>query len=162
MLGWFFQTDGSIVPLVLRLTLAVVMFPHGAQKTLGWFIHAHSNIEWFVRLVFRVGKNTFKQEDLDRRLNAHGFDLSDVAQRAPDAAPAPARDAVAGARGHPAGASDRSAPGHATLNCHDVTSSPAHHRPVQQLLVPKGASQTRTELGCGRVDGSYTHCNTSR
>jgi len=37
MLGWFFQTDGSIVPLVLRLTLAVVMFPHGAQKTLGWF-----------------------------------------------------------------------------------------------------------------------------
>src|SRR5256885_16097732 len=37
MLGWLFQTDGSIVPLVLRLTLAVVMFPHGAQKTLGWF-----------------------------------------------------------------------------------------------------------------------------
>ena len=37
MLGWLFQTDGSLVPLVLRLTLAVVMFPHGAQKTLGWF-----------------------------------------------------------------------------------------------------------------------------
>ena len=37
MLGWLFQTDGSIVPLVLRLTLAVVMFPHGAQNTLGWF-----------------------------------------------------------------------------------------------------------------------------
>src|SRR2546422_8748427 len=37
MLGWLFQTDGSIVPLVLRLTLAVAMFPHGAQKTLGWF-----------------------------------------------------------------------------------------------------------------------------
>src|SRR2546428_11947510 len=37
MLGWLFQTDGSIVPLVLRLTLAVVMFPHGAQKTIGWF-----------------------------------------------------------------------------------------------------------------------------
>jgi putative oxidoreductase len=34
---WLFQTDGSIVPLVLRLTLAIVMFPHGAQKALGWF-----------------------------------------------------------------------------------------------------------------------------
>ncbi|HEV8437121.1 MAG TPA: DoxX family protein [Methylomirabilota bacterium] len=37
MLGWLFQTDGTIVPLVLRLSLAVVMFPHGAQKALGWF-----------------------------------------------------------------------------------------------------------------------------
>ena len=34
---WLFQTDGTIVPLVLRLALAVVMFPHGAQKALGWF-----------------------------------------------------------------------------------------------------------------------------
>jgi putative oxidoreductase len=34
---WLFQTDGSIVPLVLRLTLAIVIFPHGAQKALGWF-----------------------------------------------------------------------------------------------------------------------------
>ena len=37
MLGWLVATDGSVVPLVLRLTLAVVMFPHGAQKMLGWF-----------------------------------------------------------------------------------------------------------------------------
>jgi putative oxidoreductase len=37
MLHALFQTDGSIVPLVLRLTLAIVMFPHGAQKALGWF-----------------------------------------------------------------------------------------------------------------------------
>jgi putative oxidoreductase len=37
MLAWLFQTDGSIVPLVLRLSLALVIFPHGAQKTLGWF-----------------------------------------------------------------------------------------------------------------------------
>ena len=34
---WLFQTDGTIVPLVLRLALAVVIFPHGAQKALGWF-----------------------------------------------------------------------------------------------------------------------------
>jgi putative oxidoreductase len=37
MAHWLFQTDGLAVPLVLRLTLAVVMFPHGAQKLLGWF-----------------------------------------------------------------------------------------------------------------------------
>lgn len=37
MLHALFQTDGSIVPLVLRLTLAIVIFPHGAQKALGWF-----------------------------------------------------------------------------------------------------------------------------
>jgi putative oxidoreductase len=32
-----FQTSGSVVPLLLRVFLAVVMFPHGAQKVLGWF-----------------------------------------------------------------------------------------------------------------------------
>src|SRR5260370_16875645 len=37
MLEWLVRTDGDVVPLVLRLTLAVVMFAHGAQKALGWF-----------------------------------------------------------------------------------------------------------------------------
>src|ERR1700716_268183 len=37
MLEWLVRTHGDVVPLVLRLTLAVVMFAHGAQKTLGWF-----------------------------------------------------------------------------------------------------------------------------
>jgi len=32
-----FATDNDILPLILRLTLGVVMFPHGAQKLLGWF-----------------------------------------------------------------------------------------------------------------------------
>jgi putative oxidoreductase len=36
-MGWLFATDASVVQLVLRLTLAVVIFPHGAQKALGWF-----------------------------------------------------------------------------------------------------------------------------
>ena len=34
---WLFDSDGTIVPLVLRLALGIVMFPHGAQKALGWF-----------------------------------------------------------------------------------------------------------------------------
>lgn len=32
-----FATPDSVVLLVLRLTLAIVMFPHGAQKVLGMF-----------------------------------------------------------------------------------------------------------------------------
>ena len=31
------QTDSGVVGLILRITLAVVMFPHGAQKVLDWF-----------------------------------------------------------------------------------------------------------------------------
>lgn len=31
------HTDSGVVGLVLRITLAVVMFAHGAQKVLGWF-----------------------------------------------------------------------------------------------------------------------------
>lgn len=30
-------TNNDIILLVLRLTLGIVMFPHGAQKLLGWF-----------------------------------------------------------------------------------------------------------------------------
>ena len=31
------QTSGSSVETILRIALAVVFFPHGAQKVLGWF-----------------------------------------------------------------------------------------------------------------------------
>ena len=37
-------------------------------KALGWFFHAHTNMEWLVRLIFRVGKNTFKHDELNRKL----------------------------------------------------------------------------------------------
>jgi excinuclease ABC subunit A len=40
----------------------------GKTKSLGWFFHAHTSMEWLVRLIFRVGKNTFKQEDLNGKL----------------------------------------------------------------------------------------------
>jgi putative oxidoreductase len=35
--GMLLGTSGGWAPLFLRLTLAIVMFPHGAQKMLGWF-----------------------------------------------------------------------------------------------------------------------------
>jgi putative oxidoreductase len=31
------RTDDTVTALVLRLALGIVMFPHGAQKLLGWF-----------------------------------------------------------------------------------------------------------------------------
>ena len=37
ILQWLLQTDSGVVGLILRITLAVVIFPHGAQKVLGWF-----------------------------------------------------------------------------------------------------------------------------
>ncbi len=36
-LATLFKTDSSIALLLARLTLGLVMFPHGAQKALGWF-----------------------------------------------------------------------------------------------------------------------------
>ncbi len=32
-----FKTNNGFAPLIARLTLGIVMFPHGAQKALGWF-----------------------------------------------------------------------------------------------------------------------------
>jgi putative oxidoreductase len=34
---FLFKTSESTAPLIARLTLGIVMFPHGAQKMLGWF-----------------------------------------------------------------------------------------------------------------------------
>ena len=37
MKKFLFQTNNSAAPLIARLVLGVVIFPHGAQKMLGWF-----------------------------------------------------------------------------------------------------------------------------
>jgi len=34
---FLFKTSNSFAPTLARLTLGIVMFPHGAQKVLGWF-----------------------------------------------------------------------------------------------------------------------------
>jgi excinuclease ABC subunit A len=38
------------------------------SKNLGWFLHAMTGHEWLVRLVFRVSRNGFKQDNLVQRL----------------------------------------------------------------------------------------------
>jgi putative oxidoreductase len=37
IVDWLLQTNSGVAGLLLRITLAVVIFPHGAQKVLGWF-----------------------------------------------------------------------------------------------------------------------------
>ena len=37
MYRFIYKTSNSPAQLIIRLALAVVMFPHGAQKVLGWF-----------------------------------------------------------------------------------------------------------------------------
>jgi putative oxidoreductase len=37
MLKALFKTPDDVVPLILRVLLGAVFFPHGAQKVLGWF-----------------------------------------------------------------------------------------------------------------------------
>ncbi|HZO28657.1 MAG TPA: DoxX family protein [Chloroflexota bacterium] len=37
MIGRLIQTDRSYALLVLRVALAIMIFPHGAQKLLGWY-----------------------------------------------------------------------------------------------------------------------------
>lgn len=37
MANRFLATDDSLAALIARLTLGIMIFPHGAQKALGWF-----------------------------------------------------------------------------------------------------------------------------
>src|SRR5689334_6988506 len=48
-----FATNASWSPLALRATLAVVMFPHGAQKALGWFggYGFEGTMGWFTKQI---------------------------------------------------------------------------------------------------------------
>jgi putative oxidoreductase len=48
-----FSTDRSIAPFLLRLFLALVLFPHGAQKLLGWFggFGFHGTMAYFTETV---------------------------------------------------------------------------------------------------------------
>jgi len=63
-----FQTDDSWTGLILRLTLGLVMFPHGAQKLLGWyggfgfsgtmgFFTETMHLPWIVAFLVIVGES---------------------------------------------------------------------------------------------------------
>ena len=63
-----FHTDDSWTGFVLRLTLGLVMFPHGAQKMLGWyggfgfsgtmgFFTETMPLPWIVALLVIVGES---------------------------------------------------------------------------------------------------------
>lgn len=63
-----FQTDESWAGLILRVTLGLVMFPHGAQKLLGWyggfgfdgtmgFFTQTMGIPWLIAFLVIVGES---------------------------------------------------------------------------------------------------------
>jgi len=63
-----FQTDDGWNGLILRLTLGVVMFPHGAQKLLGWyggfgfdgtmgFFTQQMGMPWLIALLVIIGES---------------------------------------------------------------------------------------------------------
>jgi len=63
-----FYTDNAWTGLVLRLTLGLVMFPHGAQKLLGWyggfgfsgtmgFFTETMHLPWIVAFLVVVGES---------------------------------------------------------------------------------------------------------
>lgn len=63
-----FQTDNGWTGLILRLTLGLVMFPHGAQKLLGWFggfgfdgtmgyFTQKMGVPWLVALLIIIGES---------------------------------------------------------------------------------------------------------
>lgn len=64
-LGSFSETDWS------ERTVVEIA---GPKKSQGWFFHAHTSMEWLTRLVFRVAKNTFKQEALTKYLGLKSLD----------------------------------------------------------------------------------------
>jgi excinuclease ABC subunit A len=64
-LGPFSETDWS------ERTVVEIAAP---KKSQGWFFHAHTGMEWLVRLVFRVGRNTFKQDALAKQLGLKPLD----------------------------------------------------------------------------------------
>ncbi len=63
-----FHTDDSWTGLILRLTLGLVMFPHGAQKLLGWyggfgfsgtmgFFTETMHLPWLIALLVIMGES---------------------------------------------------------------------------------------------------------
>ncbi len=64
-LGEFSDTDWS------ERTIVEIAAP---RKSQGWFLHLHTGMEWLIRLVFRVARNTFREEDLVPRLGIRPLD----------------------------------------------------------------------------------------
>jgi putative oxidoreductase len=63
-----FETDEAWTGLILRVMLGVVMFPHGAQKSLGWyggfgfagtlgFFTEQMHLPWLVALLVIIGES---------------------------------------------------------------------------------------------------------
>jgi excinuclease ABC subunit A len=59
---------------IVEIPAAAPLAPGGRGVRGCWFLHMMTGQEWIVRLVFRVGRNTFKQADLEARLDLPPLD----------------------------------------------------------------------------------------
>ena len=65
------QTDSFLPPDWNNRTVVEVT---GTKKSDGWFLHAVTGDEWLLTLKFRIRRNTFRQEELSRRLDLKPLD----------------------------------------------------------------------------------------
>jgi excinuclease ABC subunit A len=64
-LGDFSEPDWS------QRTIVEIAAP---RKSQGYFVHLHTGMEWLIRLVFRVARNTFQEDDLVPKLGIRPLD----------------------------------------------------------------------------------------
>jgi excinuclease ABC subunit A len=64
-LGEFSETDWS------ERTIIEIA---AQRKSQGWFLHLHTGMEWLIRLVFRVARNSFREEVLIPKLGIRPLD----------------------------------------------------------------------------------------
>ena len=84
MIKKILNTESNWGALVARLTLGIVLFPHGAQKMLGWFggygftatldaFTQQMNLPWLVAFAVRfAGRRSETRERLPRYLEPAG------------------------------------------------------------------------------------------
>lgn len=84
MLTAIFTTNSEITGLILRITLGIIIFPHGAQKLFGWFggygfSGTMGYLTGTVKLPYIVGASVILLESIGSLLLIAGFGTRIVA-----------------------------------------------------------------------------------
>ena len=83
ILRWLEEEIGDIqgfAPFVWDNRSVVEVVSSRVKKPATWFIHAMTGMEWLVRLVFRVGRGTFDQDELEELLGIRPLDQTEGLQ----------------------------------------------------------------------------------
>jgi len=83
ILRWLEEEIGDIqgfAPFVWDNRSVVEVVSSRVKKPATWFLHAQTGMEWLVRLVFRVGKGCFNQQELEDSLGIRPLDQTEGLQ----------------------------------------------------------------------------------